>query len=70
MDLPAGFDPSTMTYLATQLVQPSVGGAVDPYHDMLLPAEMHQSAYTDYGYVRCHPTHAPNLWTDSLVGVQ
>lgn len=56
MDLPAGFDPSTMTYLATQLVQPSVVGSADPYHDMLLPVEMHQSAYTDYaGYVLLLP---------------
>nr|POF13248.1 protein pacg [Quercus suber] len=48
MDLPAGFDPSTMTYLATQLAQPSVGGSADPYHDMLLSVDMHQPTYTEY----------------------
>jgi len=46
MDVIAGFDPSTMTYLATQMAHPSV----DPFHEMLLPVEMQEStyAYTEY----------------------
>ncbi|WPG99913.1 Hypothetical protein R9X50_00273400 [Acrodontium crateriforme] len=46
MDIP-GFDPSTMTYLATQMAQPGVNLTVnvangsDPFHDLMLPADMH-----------------------------
>jgi len=49
MDVIAGFDPSTMTYLATQMAHPNV----DPFHEMLLPIEMqdHQSTYAYAGYV-------------------
>ncbi|KAF2209539.1 hypothetical protein CERZMDRAFT_86862 [Cercospora zeae-maydis SCOH1-5] len=48
MDL-SGFDPSTMTYLATQMQQPN-HGAQDPFQEMLLPAEYHDhhSAYGGY----------------------
>lgn len=52
MDL-SGFDPSTMTYLQTQLQHPNVGGSQDPFQEMLLPTEFaeHQSTYGGYaGY--------------------
>lgn len=54
MDSLSGFDPSTMTYLATQMAHPNVGGnGADPFTDMLLPMEMpdHQSTYGYAGYV-------------------
>ena len=48
MDL-SGFDPSTMTYLATQMSHPNMGGH-DPFQEMLLPMEMRE--YAGYaGYV-------------------
>jgi len=53
MDGLAGFDPATMTYLATQMAQPNVGSSsVDPFQDMLLPMGMpdHQSTYGYAGY--------------------
>ena len=45
MDSLAAFDPSTMTYLASQLAHP--GAAPDPLQDMLLPMDFsdHRSAY-------------------------
>lgn len=46
MDIP-GFDPSTMTYLASQLVHPNVNVHPDPFQDMLLPMDMHQ--HSQYG---------------------
>ncbi|CAK1360001.1 Protein pacG [Cercospora beticola] len=48
MDL-SGFDPSTMTYLATQMQQPN-HGAQDPFQEMLLPAEYHEHHSTYGGY--------------------
>ena len=55
MDL-SGFDPSTMTYLATQMQHPNVNvaGNGDPFQEMLLPTEYvdQQSTYGGYaGYV-------------------
>lgn len=46
----AGFDPSTMTYLATQMQHPGLG--VDPFQEMMLPLELaeHQSTYGYAGY--------------------
>lgn len=47
MDL-SGFDPSTMTYLATQMQHPNIGGSSqNAFHDMLLQNEFsdHQSMY-------------------------
>lgn len=46
------FDPSTMTYLATQMVHPNAVGTADPFPDMLLPMDMpdHHSAYGYAGY--------------------
>lgn len=54
MDSLSGFDPSTMTYLATQMAHPTVSGSgTDPFTDMLLPMEMpdHRSTYGYAGYV-------------------
>jgi len=48
MDL-SGFDPSTMTYLATQMQQPNPVGQ-DPYQEMLLPAEYNTNHSTYGGY--------------------
>lgn len=41
-----------MTYLATQMAQPNIGGSADPFQDLLLPLEMpdHQSTYGYAGY--------------------
>ncbi|SMQ47702.1 unnamed protein product [Zymoseptoria tritici ST99CH_1A5] len=50
MDL-SGFDPSTMTYLATQMQHPNAGGSQqDPFQEMLLPSEFadHHSTYGGY----------------------
>lgn len=50
MDL-SGFDPSTMTYLATQLQHPNVGGgSQDAFQEMLLQNDFqdHQSTYGGY----------------------
>ena len=48
----SGFDPSTMTYLATQMAHPNVGGGADPFQEMLLPMDMpdHHSTYGYAGY--------------------
>lgn len=48
----SGFDPSTMTYLATQMAQPNVGGSADPFQDMLPIMDLpdHNSAYGYAGY--------------------
>ena len=43
------FDPSTMTYLATQMAHPNVAGGPDPFQEMLLPTEMHDH-HSAYGY--------------------
>ncbi|KAK5137519.1 hypothetical protein LTR08_008498 [Meristemomyces frigidus] len=47
MDTLAGFDTTTMTYLASQMAHPDVGSSVDPFQELLLPMEMqdHQSTY-------------------------
>lgn len=50
MDGLPGFDPATMTYLATQTVQPNLGDGLDPFEDLLLPMEMPNRQST-YGYV-------------------
>ena len=54
MDNLSGFDPSTMTYLATQMAHPNVAGGMDPLHDLLLPGDMadHHSVYGYAGYER------------------
>ena len=49
MDSLGGFDPSTMTYLATQMAQPTVGMNNDPFQEMLLPLEM-QDHHSTYGF--------------------
>ena len=77
MDL-SGFDPSTMTYLATQMQHPNVGGSQDPFQEMLLPAEFadHHSTYGGYaGYApwsynaRCNHAVRANILTGALAGV-
>lgn len=49
MENMGAFDPSTMTYLATQMAHPNVGGQADPFQEMLLPMEMHDH-HSAYGY--------------------
>lgn len=49
MDI-SGFDPSTMTYLATQMQHPSVAGGQDAFQEMLLPAEFNDQQSTYGGY--------------------
>ena len=68
MDLP-GFDPSTMTYLATQMAHPNVGNGSDPFSDMLLPMDMHAASqygadnYTHAGYVQdLHSCGLPHIY--------
>ena len=53
MDALPGFDPTTMTYLESQMVHPDIGGGLDPYQELMLPMEMqdHQSTYGYAGYV-------------------
>lgn len=53
MDNLGGFDPSTMTYLASQMAHPGVGVSTDPFQEMMLPMDMpdHHSAYGYAGYV-------------------
>ncbi|KAI7600591.1 hypothetical protein KC346_g13194, partial [Hortaea werneckii] len=43
----SGFDPATMTYLATQMGQPGASDGLDAFQDMLMPLEMpdHHSTY-------------------------
>ncbi|KAF2718841.1 p53-like transcription factor [Polychaeton citri CBS 116435] len=47
MDI-SGFDPSTMTYLATQMAQPNVAGH-DPFQEMLMPMDSHDH-HSTYGF--------------------
>lgn len=51
MDNLPGFDPSTMTYLATQMVHPNanIGGGADPFQEMMLPVDMADPG-SPYGY--------------------
>lgn len=51
MDNLSGFDPSTMTYFASQMAHPSVGGGVDSLNlsDMMLPMDLPDHPST-YGY--------------------
>ncbi|KAK4619747.1 hypothetical protein CLAFUW4_11321 [Fulvia fulva] len=67
MDL-SGFDPSTMTYLATQMQHPNVNvnvaGNADPFQEMLLPTDYvdQQSTYGGYAgseELNLHGLHAP-----------
>lgn len=63
MDL-SGFDPSTMTYLATQMQHPNAGNGQDPFQEMLLPTEFndHHSTYGGYaGYVQKANLHVLEL---------
>lgn len=48
----SGFDPATMTYLATQMGQPGASDGLDAFQDMLMPLEMpdHHSTYGFAGY--------------------
>lgn len=60
----SGFDPSTMTYLASQMAHPgsSLGSnGADPFQEMLLPIDMpdHQSAYGYAGSVHRRCSHVP-----------
>ncbi|GAB7364585.1 hypothetical protein MBLNU230_g5392t1 [Neophaeotheca triangularis] len=48
MDM-TGFDPSTMTYLATQMAQPTVGDNADPFQDMMMPMGV-PDQHSTYGY--------------------
>ncbi|KAK3110292.1 hypothetical protein LTR53_015558 [Teratosphaeriaceae sp. CCFEE 6253] len=71
MDALPGFDPSTMTYLATQMAHPGVGmggGSAAQYQDLLLPMDMplpdHQSTYgyagsEDLDLIHSLQPHAP-----------
>lgn len=70
----SGFDPSTMTYLATQIAHPNVGGA-DPFQEMLLPMELHdhQSTYGYAGYAgSCHTVqiNIKPMYTDLAYDVE
>lgn len=55
MDNLSGFDPSTMTYLATQMGHPgaNIDGSGDLFQDMLLPVDVAApgSPYGFAGYV-------------------
>ena len=52
MDNLGGFDPSTMTYLASQMAHPNAGVTGDPFQEMMLPLDLpdHHSAYGYAGY--------------------
>lgn len=52
MDNLSGFDPSTMTYLATQMghPNPNIGGNADLFQDMLLPVDMADHPASPYGF--------------------
>ena len=52
MDNLSGFDPSTMTYLATQMGHPNanIGGNGDLFQDMLLPVDMADHPASPYGF--------------------
>lgn len=50
MDSLPGFDPATMTYLATQMAQPNMGNSLDSFQDMMLPVDMRDPQST-YGFV-------------------
>ncbi|KXT12662.1 hypothetical protein AC579_4505 [Pseudocercospora musae] len=63
MDL-SGFDPSTMTYLATQMQHPNTGNGQDPFQEMLLPADFHDhhstyGAYAGSEELNLHGLQAP-----------
>ena len=47
----SGFDPSTMTYLATQMAHPNanIGGSADPFQELLLPVDA-GDPNSPYGY--------------------
>ncbi|CAK4031939.1 p53-like transcription factor [Lecanosticta acicola] len=70
MDL-SGFDPSTMTYLATQMQHPNVADGQDPFQDMLLPTDFggggggdQHSAYGGYAGsddLNLHGLHGPPI---------
>ena len=49
MESLSGFDPSTMTYLSSQMAQPNIGGSLDPLQEMLLPMDM-PDHHSTYGY--------------------
>jgi hypothetical protein len=62
MDNLSGFDPSTMTYLATQMQHPNAQASQELFDDMLLPGTFSEqrSAYGGYhGYVPCRPPPYP-----------
>ncbi|KAF2487972.1 hypothetical protein BDY17DRAFT_243607 [Neohortaea acidophila] len=71
MDNLSGFDPSTMTYLASQMAHPGsslASNGADPFHEMLLPIDLpeHQSAYgyagsDDLTLQSIHPHATPHL---------
>ena len=49
----SGFDPATMTYLATQMGgQPDPSDGLDAFQDMMMPLDMpdHRSSYGFAGY--------------------
>jgi hypothetical protein len=56
MDNLSGFDPSTMTYLATQKAHP---GGPDPFQEMMLPMDLpdHHSTYGYAGYAIPQASH-------------
>ena len=60
----SGFDPSTMTYYATQMGHPNMSSGSDPFQEMLLPMDVpdHHSAYGYAGYDRqiCARNHLAN----------
>lgn len=53
MDL-TGFDPSTMTYLATQMAHPAGGDNGNAFRDMLMPMDvpdqLSERGYAGYGF--------------------
>ena len=49
MDALPGFDPTTMTYLASQMAHPDIGSGLDPFQELLLPMEL-QERQSTYGY--------------------
>lgn len=59
MDNLSGFDPSTMTYLTTQMVQPNAnfGDNMDPFSELLLQQADASGPHTPYNYA-LYVTHA------------
>jgi hypothetical protein len=69
MDSLPGFDPSTMTYLATQMAHPGVvlgNGSNAQYQDLLLPMDL-PDHHSTYGYAGYDSIRSMSISTSTLV---